>query len=116
MKPWSSESLYTFEGLHINLEDRKILVELQPQVTNMISKDSKGVPTTGNRTVRTESFVDDGSPIVLAGLIQNSKTDIRTKVPGFGDLPLVGKLFRNQDTETKEWEIIFIITPTIMNI
>lgn len=101
---------------HINVEDRKILVHLNPSVTNLISVDSKGLPQTGTRTLTAESFVDDGAPIVLAGIVQSRESETNNKVPGLGDLPIVGKLFRGKHNEKHESEVIFIITPTIVNI
>jgi hypothetical protein len=60
-------------------------------------------------------MVRDGQTIVLGGLFRESTETSRRQVPFLGDIPLLGKAFRGHDDETQRNEIIFLITPTIVN-
>ena len=58
--------------------------------------------------------VKDGETLVIAGLIQESDDMITTKVPFFGDLPVVGFLFRNSSNTKKKSELVIMLTPHIV--
>jgi len=53
-----------------------------------------GGPTTNKRTIKTTVVVDDGETIVLGGLEKDSESETVEKVPGLGDIPLIGRLFQ----------------------
>ncbi|MCS7172452.1 MAG: AMIN domain-containing protein [Armatimonadetes bacterium] len=63
------------------------------------------------RQAATTLRVQEGSPVVLAGLIQNEERRRVVKVPVLGDIPVIGSLFRSERTEQVNTEIVFIITP-----
>jgi len=55
-----------------------------------------------------------GQTVVLGGLITKGKTDVHRKVPGLGDIPLLGHLFRFDSLITKRTELLIIMTPHIV--
>jgi type IV pilus assembly protein PilQ len=65
--------------------------------------------------VKTEVLVENGGTVVIGGIYeQNERTDI-TKVPFFGDLPLLGFFFRNNTTSNSRTELLVFITPRVVN-
>jgi general secretion pathway protein D len=58
--------------------------------------------------------VQDGSTIVLGGLIKEDKNVTETKVPFLGDIPFLGHLFKNKTNNKKRDELIIFIRPTVM--
>ncbi len=67
------------------------------------------------RTTKSIVRVKDGDTVVLGGLIRKEFSQTITKLPFFGDLPLVGALFRHKDNDTdRERELLVFITPHII--
>jgi type IV pilus assembly protein PilQ len=103
-------------------KDNSIRMELKPQVSEAILRDqttSTGsvvtIPDELTNEIVTNVIVKDGQTIVLGGLFRESSSFTRRQVPLLGDIPLVGAAFRGHDTEVNRSEIIFMITPTIIN-
>jgi type IV pilus assembly protein PilQ len=105
-----------------------LALKVKPQITpegNIImtldvNKDQPGPVTTfgvqiNTKHVKTEVLVENGGTVVIGGIYeQNDRTDT-TKVPFFGDLPLIGWLFKNNATATGKTELLIFITPRIVN-
>ncbi|WP_137939948.1 secretin and TonB N-terminal domain-containing protein [Chitinivorax sp. B] len=68
----------------------------------------------GSRKTNTVLRAQDGETQVLAGLIQNSDRENASHIPGLGNLPLLGRLFSNQNRENTKSEIVLLITPRIV--
>jgi len=65
--------------------------------------------------VKTEVLVENGGTVVIGGIYeQNDRTDI-TKVPLLGDIPYLGRLFRNDASTSDKTELLVFITPRIVN-
>ena len=67
------------------------------------------------RQVTTSCIVWDGQTVVLGGLISDDVQRIKDKVPVLGDIPLIGRLFRNESSVTKKKNLIIFVTPTIID-
>ena len=67
------------------------------------------------RQVVTSAVVWDAQTIVLGGLITDSVTKTKDKVPMLGDLPLVGRLFRSESSSKTKKNLLIFVTPTIIN-
>ena len=90
----------------------KLLIE---QETSSISEDSRAVDlVTDTRRIMTSVFVDDGSILVLGGLIDDQLREVEQRVPVLGRIPGVGALFRSQSTELEKTNLMVFIRPTIM--
>ncbi|MDY0222305.1 MAG: hypothetical protein RBR67_14310 [Desulfobacterium sp.] len=73
------------------------------------------VPILDTRTAGTIISAVDNETIVLGGLIQDTSTDNRTKVPILGNIPMVGKfLFGNQAKKSTKTELVILLTPRIV--
>ena len=90
----------------------KLLIE---QETSSISEDSRAVDlVTDTRRIMTSVFVDDGSILVLGGLIDDQLREVEQRVPVLGRIPGIGALFRSQSTELEKTNLMVFIRPTIM--
>jgi general secretion pathway protein D len=67
------------------------------------------------RQVTTSVVVWDGQTVVLGGLIAENVTKLKDKVPVLGDLPVVGRLFRSESSQTKKKNLMIFVTPTILD-
>jgi general secretion pathway protein D len=66
------------------------------------------------RTVETKALVDDGSIVVLAGLVEDNVTATREKVPVLGDIPLIGALFRYDTKQQVKTNLMVFIRPVVV--
>lgn len=73
-----------------------------------------GVPGFKTREVETNIQVADGQTIVIGGLLQQEEIDVQSKVPLFGDMPLVGKLFTSKSKTYEETELLVFLTPMLL--
>ncbi len=100
----------------------KIRMELKPSVSEAQIRDVRNstgasvtIPDEITNQLTTNVIVGDGQTIVLGGLFRESTSTTRTQVPVLGDIPVVGAAFRGNDDQTERQEIIFLITPSIVN-
>ncbi len=100
----------------------EIRMELKPQVSDAKTRNvgtSGGqqvtVPDEITQEVVTNVMVPDGMTVVLGGLFRETTITSRQQVPVVGDIPIIGNAFRGQDDSVRREEIIFLVTPTIMN-
>jgi len=98
---------------HITLDDR-INLEL------VVNRDSVGdvfnnVPSIDTREVQTQVLVENGQTIVLGGIFEENTNSGVTKVPFLGDLPVVGRLFRQDKKVHDKKELLIFVTPKIIN-
>ncbi|MDB5028994.1 MAG: Type pilus biosis protein PilQ, partial [Candidatus Eremiobacteraeota bacterium] len=91
----------------------EISVALHP-VVNSLSGFLNGVPQIATRDTQTSVHLHDNETLVIGGLIQESTQHQETKVPLLGDLPLVGRVFRNQNTTSTRNELIIVVTPHLL--
>ena len=78
--------------------------------------DSSGVAgvITNKRSVESTVLVNDGQIIVIGGLIQDSVSDGVSKVPGLGDIPLIGGLFRYNTRSRTKTNLMVFLRPTVL--
>jgi general secretion pathway protein D len=67
------------------------------------------------RQVTTSAIVWDGQTVVLGGLITENVTKYKDQIPVLGDLPLVGRLFRSESSQTQKKNLVVFVTPTIID-
>lgn len=99
-----------------------IRLELRPQVSSFALRevtDNSGstvtIPDEDTTEMTTNVMLRDGQTAVLGGLFTETTTSTRRQVPLLGDIPLIGSAFRGNDDSTRRSEIIFLITPSIVN-
>jgi general secretion pathway protein D len=67
------------------------------------------------REVVTTCNVWDGQTVVLGGMISETITKVKSQVPVLGDLPLVGRLFQSESTDSTKDNMLIFVTPTIID-
>lgn len=70
--------------------------------------------TTNKRSVETSVLVNDGQIIVIGGLIQDSVSDGASKIPFFGDIPLIGGFFRYDNRSRTKTNLMVFLRPTVL--
>ncbi|RYX94357.1 MAG: type II secretion system protein GspD [Comamonadaceae bacterium] len=71
-------------------------------------------PTTNKRSIESAVLVDDGSIVVLGGLLQDEFVNNDQKVPVVGDVPVFGNLFRSQSRSRKKTNLMVFLRPVVM--
>ncbi|HET9821735.1 MAG TPA: type II secretion system secretin GspD [Burkholderiaceae bacterium] len=71
-------------------------------------------PTTSKRSIESNVVVDDGSILVLGGLIEDRFEDSKSKVPLLGDIPGIGGLFRSESRTKKRTNLMVFLRPVVM--
>ena len=82
-------------------------------IDSSVNTEGAGLATT-KRSLDTNVVVDDGQIIVLGGLIDDNMQDSIEKVPGLGDIPLIGGLFRYKTSNHVKRNLMVFIRPTII--
>jgi pilus assembly protein CpaC len=68
------------------------------------------VPALSTRKAETEFELQDGQSFVIAGLMDNRVTDIYNKIPGLGDIPILGNFFRSKSLQKSNSELMVLCT------
>ena len=71
-------------------------------------------PTTSKRSIESNVLVEDGSIIVLGGLLEDSYAQAEDKVPLLGDVPIVGNLFRSENRSRKKTNLMVFLRPVVV--
>lgn len=73
------------------------------------------IPTINTREINTSVLVDNGQTVVLGGIYEINKNNSTTKVPGLGDIPGIGALFRSTSRTNSKAELLIFVTPRILS-
>ncbi len=96
-------------------EGNTIKLEIEQEVSSLVpSSAGTADVVTNTRTLKTVVMIEDGNMLVLGGLIDESLTDTAQKVPGLGDLPLIGGLFRSQGVQKVKRNLMIFLHPVII--
>ncbi|MDB5811370.1 MAG: type secretory pathway, component HofQ [Betaproteobacteria bacterium] len=110
-------------GLKLDVEpnvqlDDEVSIRVGLEVSNIVREitNRQGVLTyqVGTRNAATALRLKNGETQVLAGLINDEDRYNASKIPGLGDIPLIGKLFSTNRTDKTKTEIVLLITPRIV--
>src|SRR6266487_4496321 len=97
------------------MPNSNIHLQVVPEVsqldfTNALTISGFTVPALSTRRAQTEFEVQDGQSFVIAGLMDNRVTDQYSKVPGLGDIPILGNLFRSKSAQKSATELVVLCT------
>ena len=111
----------------VSFKKAVLSLEVTPQVTPdehvimdlKVNSDSvgqvfSGVPSINTREVNTQVLVENGQTVVLGGVHEEENKNSTTKVPFLGDIPMLGKLFQNNQKNTDKRELLIFVTPKIL--
>lgn len=114
---------YVDVGLKLDVEPRvtlddfvniKVGLEVSSLGERTVTRNGATVFTIGTRNASTVLRLKNGETQILAGLILDDERKNASKLPGFGDLPLIGRLFSNQEDKKSKTEIVLAITPRVV--
>jgi len=71
-------------------------------------------PTTNKRTIESNVLVEDGAVVVLGGLLQDEYAGSQEKVPGLGDMPFFGNLFKSEARSRKKTNLMVFLRPVVV--
>ena len=96
-----------------------IRLKVAPEVssldyTNSVTVQGVTVPGLSTRRVQTEVELEDGQSFVIAGLLDHQTTENLSKIPGIGNIPVLGKLFQSKQLTRSNSELLVIITPELV--
>ena len=95
--------------------DNRIIMDLLVSQDSVGSIISGGEPSIDVTRIETQALVGDGQTLVLGGIFQTEEVNGTEKVPFLGDIPYLGKLFRNDLRNIEKREILVFITPKIID-
>jgi len=113
----------------VEFKEAVLQLEVTPQITPdnriimdlLVSQDSVGAftptgePSIDITQIQTQALVGNGQTLVLGGIFQTEEVNGTEKVPLLGDVPFLGKLFRNELRNIEKREILIFITPKIID-
>ena len=96
-----------------------ISMALRPEVStidteNAVILKDLSVPALATRWASTEVQMQSGESLVIAGLLRTEKVRTASKLPFFGDVPVIGYLFGAATYDERQSELVFIVTPTVV--
>jgi len=97
-------------------ESGAIRLRVTPEVssldfTNAVQLQGFLIPAIATRRAETEVILKDGETFAIAGLLDNRVEQVLSKIPGIGDIPIIGHLFRSRSTRKTANELLVVITP-----
>lgn len=120
----STEFTFVEVGVKLNVtprinSDGYISMIIKPEVSSITSffpdsASEERVPVIETAIAESTVLVKDGTTIIIAGMIKDTKTLSRNRVPGLGRIPIIGKLFSNESDEIQRTETIVFLTPRII--
>jgi pilus assembly protein CpaC len=99
--------------------DGLIHLKVKPEVssldfTNALTISGFLIPALSTRRVESEMDLNDGQSFAIAGLVDNRVTEQFQKIPGIGDIPILGKLFQSRTLNKSKSELLIVVTPRIV--
>ena len=93
-----------------NIHLRVVPEVSQLDFTNGLTISGFNIPALSTRRADTEFELQDGQSFVIAGLLDNRLTQIANKVPGIGDIPILGNLFKSKNLQKSKTELMVLCT------
>src|SRR5262252_937965 len=103
----------------ILVADGTIHLKVSPEVStldfaNGVTLNGFSLPALSTRRVESEMNLADGQTFAIAGLVDNRVTELWSKIPGIGDIPVLGNLFKSKSLNKSKSELLVIVTPHIV--
>jgi len=100
--------------------DGVIHLKLSPEVSaldysNAVTISGYTIPALSTRHAETEVEIRDGQSFVVSGLLDHRTTEMMSKVPGIGELPILGQLFRSKNVSHSVIELVIVVTASVVD-
>jgi pilus assembly protein CpaC len=122
----SSAITITFKefGIRLNftptlMPDGTIHLKVKPEVSSLDFSNGLiiqgfAIPALATNRVESEMDLRDGQSFAIAGLLDNRVTEVLEKIPGIGDIPILGKLFQSRSVTKSKNELLIVVTPRVI--
>nr|WP_231739337.1 type II and III secretion system protein family protein [Novosphingobium sp. FSW06-99] len=102
------------------LANGRISLRVRPEVSELSSQGAVtvsgfSIPALTVRRAETTVELGSGQSFMIAGLLSNNSTNTITKMPGAGDIPVLGSLFRSTAYQKGETELVIVVTPYLVH-
>lgn len=102
------------------LSEGKIRIQVSPEVsepdfTNSVTISGMSIPAFATRRVETEVEIGSGETFAIGGLLSERVRAVTQRVPGLGDLPVLGPLFRSVNYHKEQSELVILVTPELVS-
>jgi pilus assembly protein CpaC len=111
-------------GIRLNftantLHDGRIRLKVSPEVSsldyaNAVTVSGFTIPALTSRKAETQVELSDGQSFAIAGLLDKRMRDTYSKIPGLGDIPVLGKLFQSKAANKNQTELMVLVTPSVV--
>ncbi|MBP6717640.1 MAG: type II secretion system protein GspD, partial [Rhodoferax sp.] len=97
-------------------ENGTVKLVIYQEVSNVLAStvNATNGPTTNKRTIESTVLVEDGNIVVLGGLLQDEYSGNQEKVPGLGDVPFFGNLFKSEARSRKKTNLMVFLRPVVV--
>ena len=95
--------------------DGTVTADLHPEYSELLGTTDTGYPIVANRKIDSTLRVADSQTIVLGGLMRDVDDETISRVPWLSQVPVFGKFFENRQAHHERDEIVFLITPHVIN-
>jgi len=124
-QPYDSSSGDGSGGTDTSFKEALLKLDVTPTIVGdgniiidiSLQKDTVGVGTTppiNKMSVKTRLLVEDGSIVVIGGIYEDTTKNTETNVPFFGDIPILGNLFKSNVDDSNKDELLIFISPHII--
>ena len=114
---WSREDI----GLTLKVKPRlssnnKVVLNVDAVIEDVVpgTGNNNPRPTTTKRKVNTVATVKSGQTVILGGLIKNVAGTVNSKIPFFGDIPVIGRIFQDEGKAQRKVDLVIYLTPYIV--
>jgi pilus assembly protein CpaC len=110
-------------GIRLNflpvVNGNRVHLKVRPEVStldfaNAVVLQGFRIPSLNTRRTETELELENGQTFAIAGLMSNTVTSTLKKIPGIGDIPILGLLFQSKAAQKDQSELVVMITPEIL--
>lgn len=96
------------------LADGRISLRVRPTVSSLDFSVNASIPALKSRTAETTVELGSGQAFMIAGLLNAETSNGVDKVPGLGDIPILGSLFKSRSFQRNETELVIVVTPYLV--
>lgn len=126
--PYQQQTGGTTGGTNVAFKDAMLQLDVTPQITPddriimdlKVNTDAPGTalpgqpPPIDTRSVETTVLVDNGETVILGGVYETNKSYSKAQVPWLGDVPMLGRLFKQDSRSDTKSELLIFVTPKIL--
>ena len=94
-------------------DDTRIKLMVQVEDGSLTGQTVDQIPVVTRSTIDTQALINEGESLLIGGMVRESTSSNVDKVPGLGDVPIVGNLFKSRTSDDGRVERMFLITPRL---